>query len=180
MEVSATTGTTALVYCLINSSFYTGTVQRWWSTPRGVALSTVRSLAMRDRQLSAYKKMCIFLKNKYFGKQWTFCSCCPETPNTFLFSKQAKKIKSTLEQGFLVLFFACIKPTIKYMYMHIFLRLVCFGFLEFFEIFEIFQSACQHLVDMKSHSPAPESTQSQTCGSSQHGVRLLINRFSAE
>jgi hypothetical protein len=33
VEVSATRGTTALVYCLINSSLYTGTVQRWWNTP---------------------------------------------------------------------------------------------------------------------------------------------------
>jgi hypothetical protein len=29
VEVSTTRGTTALVYCLINSSFYTGTVQGW-------------------------------------------------------------------------------------------------------------------------------------------------------
>jgi hypothetical protein len=29
MEVSATRGMTALVYCLINSSLYTGTVQGW-------------------------------------------------------------------------------------------------------------------------------------------------------
>ncbi len=33
VEASTTRGTTALVYCLINSSLYTGTVQRWWSTP---------------------------------------------------------------------------------------------------------------------------------------------------
>ncbi len=33
VEVSATRGTTALVYCLINSSLYTDTVHRWWSTP---------------------------------------------------------------------------------------------------------------------------------------------------
>ncbi len=33
VEASATRGTTALVYCLINSSLYTGTVQGWWSTP---------------------------------------------------------------------------------------------------------------------------------------------------
>jgi hypothetical protein len=33
VEASATGGTTALVYHLINSSLYTGTVQRWWSTP---------------------------------------------------------------------------------------------------------------------------------------------------
>jgi hypothetical protein len=33
MEGSTTRGTTALVYCLINSSLYTGTVQRWWRTP---------------------------------------------------------------------------------------------------------------------------------------------------
>jgi hypothetical protein len=33
VDASATRGTTALVYCLINSSLYTGTVQRWWSTP---------------------------------------------------------------------------------------------------------------------------------------------------
>ncbi len=32
MEASTTRGTTALVYCLINSSLYTGTVHRWWST----------------------------------------------------------------------------------------------------------------------------------------------------
>jgi hypothetical protein len=34
VEVSTTRGTTALVYCLINSSLhvYTGTVHRWWST----------------------------------------------------------------------------------------------------------------------------------------------------
>jgi hypothetical protein len=32
VEVSATRGTTTLVYCLINSSLYTGTVQGWWST----------------------------------------------------------------------------------------------------------------------------------------------------
>jgi hypothetical protein len=29
VEVSATRGTTALVYCLINSSLYVGTVQGW-------------------------------------------------------------------------------------------------------------------------------------------------------
>jgi hypothetical protein len=39
MEVSATRGTTALVYCLINSSLYTGTVQGWWSTPQLVRRS---------------------------------------------------------------------------------------------------------------------------------------------
>jgi hypothetical protein len=33
VEVSTTKGATALVYCLINSSLYTGTVHRWWSTP---------------------------------------------------------------------------------------------------------------------------------------------------
>ncbi len=33
MEASETRGTTALVYCLIGSSLYTGTVQGWWSTP---------------------------------------------------------------------------------------------------------------------------------------------------
>jgi hypothetical protein len=33
VEVSTTRGATALVYCLINSSLYTGTVHRWWSTP---------------------------------------------------------------------------------------------------------------------------------------------------
>jgi hypothetical protein len=33
VEASETRGTTALVYCLINSSLYTGTVQGWWSTP---------------------------------------------------------------------------------------------------------------------------------------------------
>jgi hypothetical protein len=33
VEASTTRGTTALVYCLINSSLYTGTVHRWWSTP---------------------------------------------------------------------------------------------------------------------------------------------------
>jgi hypothetical protein len=33
MEASETRGTTALVYCLIGSSVYTGTVQGWWSTP---------------------------------------------------------------------------------------------------------------------------------------------------
>ncbi len=33
MEVSTTRGTTALVYCLINSSLYSGTVHRRWSTP---------------------------------------------------------------------------------------------------------------------------------------------------
>jgi hypothetical protein len=32
VEVSTTRGTTALVYCLKNSSLYTGTVHRWWST----------------------------------------------------------------------------------------------------------------------------------------------------
>jgi hypothetical protein len=32
VEASTTRGTTALVYCLINSSLYTGTVHRWWST----------------------------------------------------------------------------------------------------------------------------------------------------
>jgi hypothetical protein len=32
VEVSATRGMTALVYCLINSSLYTGTVHRWWRT----------------------------------------------------------------------------------------------------------------------------------------------------
>jgi hypothetical protein len=34
VEASETRGTTALVYCLIDSSLYTGTVKRWWSTPR--------------------------------------------------------------------------------------------------------------------------------------------------
>jgi hypothetical protein len=33
VEASTTRGTTAVVYCLINSSLYTGTVHRWWSTP---------------------------------------------------------------------------------------------------------------------------------------------------
>jgi hypothetical protein len=33
VEASETRGTTALVYCLISSSLYTGTVQGWWSTP---------------------------------------------------------------------------------------------------------------------------------------------------
>jgi hypothetical protein len=33
VEASTTRGTTALVYCLINCSLYTGTVHRWWSTP---------------------------------------------------------------------------------------------------------------------------------------------------
>jgi hypothetical protein len=33
VEASTTRGMTALVYCLINSSLYTGTVHRWWSTP---------------------------------------------------------------------------------------------------------------------------------------------------
>ncbi len=32
VEASTTKGTTALVYCLTNSSLYTGTVHRWWST----------------------------------------------------------------------------------------------------------------------------------------------------
>jgi hypothetical protein len=39
VEVSTTRGTTALVYCLINSSLYTGTVQGWWSTPQLVSQS---------------------------------------------------------------------------------------------------------------------------------------------
>jgi hypothetical protein len=39
VEVSATRGTTALVYCLINSSLYTGTVQGWWSTSQLVRRS---------------------------------------------------------------------------------------------------------------------------------------------
>jgi hypothetical protein len=36
VEVGTTRSTTAtaLVYCLINSSLYTGTVQGWWSTPQ--------------------------------------------------------------------------------------------------------------------------------------------------
>jgi hypothetical protein len=34
LEASETRGTTALVYCLISSSLYTGTVQGWWSTPQ--------------------------------------------------------------------------------------------------------------------------------------------------
>jgi hypothetical protein len=34
VEVSTTRGMTALVYCLINSSLYTGTVQVWWSSPQ--------------------------------------------------------------------------------------------------------------------------------------------------
>ncbi len=34
VEASKTRGTTALVYCLISSSLYTGTVQGWWSTPQ--------------------------------------------------------------------------------------------------------------------------------------------------
>jgi hypothetical protein len=33
VEASETRGTTALVYCLIGSSLYTGTVQGCWSTP---------------------------------------------------------------------------------------------------------------------------------------------------
>ncbi len=33
VEASATRGSTALIFSLINSSLYTGTVQRWWSTP---------------------------------------------------------------------------------------------------------------------------------------------------
>jgi hypothetical protein len=33
VEISTTRGTTALVYCLINNSLYTATVQWWWSTP---------------------------------------------------------------------------------------------------------------------------------------------------
>jgi hypothetical protein len=33
VEASETRGTTALVYCLIGSSLYKGTVQGWWSTP---------------------------------------------------------------------------------------------------------------------------------------------------
>ncbi len=32
VEARTARGTTALVYCLINSSLYTGTVHRWWST----------------------------------------------------------------------------------------------------------------------------------------------------
>ncbi len=51
VEASETRGTTALVYCLISSSLYTGTVQGWWSTPptgltvsRGVASSPHISL----------------------------------------------------------------------------------------------------------------------------------------
>ncbi len=32
VEASRTRGTTALVYCLTNSSLYTGTVHRWWRT----------------------------------------------------------------------------------------------------------------------------------------------------
>jgi hypothetical protein len=39
VEVSVTRGTTALVYCLINSSLHTGTVQGWWSTPQLVLRS---------------------------------------------------------------------------------------------------------------------------------------------
>ncbi len=39
VEASETRGTTALVYCLINSSLYTGTVQGWWSTPQLVRRS---------------------------------------------------------------------------------------------------------------------------------------------
>jgi hypothetical protein len=34
VEASKTRGTTALVYCLMNSSLYAGTVQGWWSTPQ--------------------------------------------------------------------------------------------------------------------------------------------------
>jgi hypothetical protein len=34
VEASETRSTTALVYCLINSSLHTGTVQGWWSTPQ--------------------------------------------------------------------------------------------------------------------------------------------------
>jgi hypothetical protein len=33
VEAIETRGMTALVYCLISSSLYTGTVQGWWSTP---------------------------------------------------------------------------------------------------------------------------------------------------
>ncbi len=40
VEASETRGTTALVYCLISSSLYTGTVQGWWSTlPTGLTAS---------------------------------------------------------------------------------------------------------------------------------------------
>jgi hypothetical protein len=39
VEVSTTRGMTALVYCLINSNLYTGTVQGWWSTPQPVRRS---------------------------------------------------------------------------------------------------------------------------------------------
>jgi hypothetical protein len=40
VEASETRGTTALVYCLISSSLYTGTVQGWWSTsPTGLTVS---------------------------------------------------------------------------------------------------------------------------------------------
>ncbi len=39
VEASETRGTTALVYCLINSSLYSGTVQGWWSTPQLVRRS---------------------------------------------------------------------------------------------------------------------------------------------
>jgi hypothetical protein len=34
VEASRTRGTTALAYCLINSSLHAGTVHRWWSTPK--------------------------------------------------------------------------------------------------------------------------------------------------
>jgi hypothetical protein len=39
VEVSTARGTTALVYWLINSSLYTGTVQGWWSTSQLVRRS---------------------------------------------------------------------------------------------------------------------------------------------
>ncbi len=39
VEVSTTRGKKVLVYCLINSSLYTGTVQGWWSTSQLVRRS---------------------------------------------------------------------------------------------------------------------------------------------
>ncbi len=80
------TGTTALVYCLISSSLYTGTVQGWWSTPptgltvsRGEVHPNWSDGQQRCSQLStaAYFLFCRF-----------FCTssvpCCSSISSLFL------------------------------------------------------------------------------------------------
>jgi hypothetical protein len=66
VEASTTRGTTALVCCLINSSLYTGTVHRWWSTPNWLdghqgcsQLSTRNYLSLIRGQIWFFRKFWI-------------------------------------------------------------------------------------------------------------------------